>query len=131
MRIWRLTSRSLKAARLFKPCTLASAANLSAFCRTCHLFEDDDDERVHRLDDEERACNNKYAEFWRGRQAQVNEGCNGPSRATRVNGDAQLVMFLTPPDSTGTGMKRPYCQRGAFQPLSSIAEIKPSWQSVD
>ena len=36
------TSSNLKAARLFKPCTLALIANLSFPCRVCHRFEEDD-----------------------------------------------------------------------------------------
>lgn len=41
-----LTSRSLKAARLFRPWTLASFTNLSFACRSCHLLEDEDAARV-------------------------------------------------------------------------------------
>jgi hypothetical protein len=39
------TSSSLKAARLFKPCTLASFVNLSRDCRVCHL-PDEEPKRV-------------------------------------------------------------------------------------
>lgn len=37
-----ITSKSLKAARLFKPCTLASLANLSLPCLFCHRFDDEE-----------------------------------------------------------------------------------------
>ena len=65
-----LTSKSLKAARLFRPCTLALTANLSFFCRACHRFEDEEEEcgwtekrfclRSERPPSAERACHQMW-----------------------------------------------------------------------
>lgn len=38
-----VTSKSLKAARLFRPCTLASLANTSRPCLFCHRFDEEEE----------------------------------------------------------------------------------------